>query len=84
MVCSPTVKKGCWEIRHPQEFIRPVPDQQKLPWTRPEATDSYLNYDDGCTASGRQGVAGYGTAGCAVAGLDLGIRDTLVEVEEFH
>lgn len=25
-----------YEARHPQESIRPVPDQQKLPWTRPD------------------------------------------------
>ncbi len=34
MVC-----KTCWEPRHPQEMIRPIPDQNKLPWTRPEGTD---------------------------------------------
>lgn len=32
-----------WEIRHPQELIRPIPDQSKLPWTRPEATDTFVN-----------------------------------------
>ena len=30
-----------WEIQHPQERIRPIPDQRKLPWTRPEATDTF-------------------------------------------
>jgi len=34
MVCSED-----WEPRHPQEMIRPIPDQNKLPWTRPEGTD---------------------------------------------
>jgi hypothetical protein len=34
MVCSDD-----WEMRHPQELIRPIPDQQKLPWTRPEPSD---------------------------------------------
>ena len=24
-----------WETRHPQEFIRPIKDMQKLPFTRP-------------------------------------------------
>ena len=32
-----------WETRHPQELIRPIPDQIKLPWTRPEGTDQYVN-----------------------------------------
>jgi len=34
MVCS-----SCFEHRHPQELIRPVQDQHKLPWTQPEGTD---------------------------------------------
>jgi len=33
MVCA-----SCWEPRHPQELIRPIPDQNKLPWTRPEGS----------------------------------------------
>lgn len=31
-----------WEIRHPQELIRPIPDQNKVPWTRPEGTDQFV------------------------------------------
>lgn len=64
MVC-----KEDWELRHPQELIRPIPDQQKLPWTRPEPTDNYLPV---CTVTGIQGIAGYGVAGCAVAGRRIG------------
>ena len=30
---------GCWETRHPQEFVRAVPDNHPLPWTRPEPAD---------------------------------------------
>lgn len=61
-----------WETRHPQDMIRPLPDQQKLPWTRPESTDSFVPAV--CTAEGRQGVADYGTADCALADFDLGYR----------
>jgi hypothetical protein len=25
-----------WEPRHPQDFLRGVPDKQSVPWTRPE------------------------------------------------
>ena len=67
MVC-----KDDWEARHPEEFIRPIPDQQKLPWTRPEGSDNVTATV--CTPTGRQGLAGYGTAGCAIVGLDLGYR----------
>lgn len=79
MVC-----RDCWELRHPQELIRPIADQNKLPWTRPEATDTFLNLSDGCTFINSQAVAGLGVAGCMVAGRDLGIRNTLTEVEGFH
>lgn len=30
-----------YETQHPQERIRPIPDQVKLPWTRPEGTDTF-------------------------------------------
>ena len=32
-----------WETRHPQELIRPVQDQNKLPWTRPEPPDQFIS-----------------------------------------
>ena len=31
MVC-----KECWEPRHPQDFLRGVPDDPSVPWTRPD------------------------------------------------
>lgn len=64
-----------WETRHPQELIRAIPDQQKLPWTRPDVTPVYWVDGTICTPEGRQGVAGYGVAGCAIAGLNLGQGD---------
>jgi hypothetical protein len=60
-----------WEQRHPQELIRPIQDQNRLPWTRPEGTNQFIA---SCTPTGRQGVAGLGVTGCAIAGLDLGFR----------
>lgn len=61
-----------WEIRHPQELIRAIPDQSRLPWTRPEGREQ--DVPTVCTPIGRQGLAGYGTAGCSIVGLDLGYR----------
>jgi hypothetical protein len=29
------VCKCCWESRHPQDFLRGVPDDPNVPWTRP-------------------------------------------------
>lgn len=75
MVCAPTVKAGCWEIRHPQELIRPIPDQQKLPWTRPESVDIEINPFIGplgiCTIENSQGAADYGVADCARADINV-------------
>lgn len=31
----------CWEVRHPQEFIRGIPDKQAAPEPRPEAADNF-------------------------------------------
>lgn len=35
-----------WEQRHPQELIRPVQDQNRLPWTRPESTNAFVTRTD--------------------------------------
>lgn len=36
------VCKRCWEPRHPQEFARPLRDDQKVPFTRPEQEDEFV------------------------------------------
>lgn len=60
MVCSYD-----WETRHPQELIRGVKDVQGAKWTKPQPADTFVNV---CTLSGRLSIAGYGTAGCMIAG----------------
>lgn len=35
MRCLGTAGRKCWEIRHPQDFIRPVMDIQTTEWIRP-------------------------------------------------
>lgn len=40
MVCS-----QCWEPRHPQDFLRGVPDDPSVPWTRPD-TDADTSATD--------------------------------------
>lgn len=32
--------------RHPQEFVRGRPDDQRVHWSRPEATDTFLAVGD--------------------------------------
>jgi len=37
MVCE-----GCWEPRHPQDFIRTVPDTMSVPYVRPRPADIFI------------------------------------------
>jgi hypothetical protein len=33
---------GCWEPRHPQDFVRGKKDKQSPPWVRPEPDDTFI------------------------------------------
>ncbi len=33
---------GCWEERHPQDFVKGKADRQNPPWIRPEPTDDFI------------------------------------------
>lgn len=66
MVC-----KEDWEVRHPQELIRPIKERNSVPWTRPRPDDLQVYT---CSISGINGVAGIGTAGCAITASDNGQR----------
>lgn len=70
------VCKDCYETRHPQELLRPRGERQGIPWSRPDALNIFTN--PVCTVTGIQGIAGLGTAGCAVVGRDLGGEPTNV------
>jgi hypothetical protein len=43
IVCRPDVRPGCYETRHPQDFVRTVVDDQSVPFTRPEPTDQFVS-----------------------------------------
>jgi hypothetical protein len=66
---------SCWEPRHPQDFVRGVPDHTAPPWTRPEPEDVFREVDYvlplSCTIAGTSGVSGIAVAGCAIAGRRL-------------
>ena len=38
MVCE-----GCWEPRHPQDFLRTSPDIMSVPYVRPRTEDVFVN-----------------------------------------
>lgn len=40
------VLKRFADLRHPQDFVRGVPDTQGVPWTSPEAPDTFLSPGD--------------------------------------
>jgi len=61
-----------FEVRHPQELIRPIKERNSVPWTRPRPEDDSVPV---CTLSGLNGIAGIGSAGCMIAGTDNGTRE---------
>ena len=38
----------CWEQRHPQDFVRPVGDNQTVAFTRPESADVFVSVTYTC------------------------------------
>jgi len=60
-----------WEVRHPQELIRPIKERNSVPWTRPRPEDDNVEV---CTLLGVTAIAGQAVAGCMIAGYDNGIR----------
>ncbi|CAB4149547.1 hypothetical protein UFOVP1320_5 [uncultured Caudovirales phage] len=60
-----------WETRQPQDFVRNVEDIQTPPWAQPMPANLFAYV---CTMEGRQGIAGFGIAGCATTGLNLNIQ----------
>lgn len=67
----------CWEPRHPQDFVRSIPDKTAVPWTRPESTDRFISL---CYIEDRSGYAGFGTAGCMIAGNTTHTATFLLEL----
>lgn len=41
-VCHGEGTNGCWEPRHPQDFVRGKKDDQTVPWTRSEPDDVFI------------------------------------------
>lgn len=58
------VDAGCFETRHPQDFLRVPADNPAVPWTRPESEDVFITV---CYIWQRTGYADIGTANCARA-----------------
>lgn len=76
--------QGMWrcpehnEARHPQEYVRAVPDIQTPPWTQPQ-NDVFAAV---CFPNDQTAIAGIGIAGCMIAGFispffDLSVTGSL-------
>lgn len=52
------------EPRHPQDFVRGVPDNMSVPFSQPEQDFDILI----CSFNGRSGFVGWAIAGCAIVG----------------
>lgn len=48
IVCSPIIKSGCFETRHPQDFVRAVKDDQTVPFVRREPAEVFTNVAVNC------------------------------------
>jgi hypothetical protein len=53
IVCKDT----CWEMRHPQEYVRAKPDDQTVPFTRPEQADVFVGTSFNCDTQEFQPIA---------------------------
>lgn len=54
-----------WEARNPQDFIKLRAERITPPWTRPEASDAFINI---CYMWDRSSYADLASADCAVVG----------------
>jgi hypothetical protein len=52
-----------WEPRHPQDFVRGVPDTQAPAWTQPPGEDSLVAV---CTLEGRSAVIDLAIVDCSI------------------
>lgn len=52
------------EPRHPQDFVRAVPDIQTPPWVQPIPDPVYVEF---CTPNGTSAIANWAVADCAIA-----------------
>lgn len=43
IVCKTETRPGCFEHRHPQDFIRGVVEDTSVPFTRPEPANTFVS-----------------------------------------
>ena len=55
--------RTCNEARHPQEYVRAVPDMQTPPWTQPEPADVFAVF---CTPNSTSAIIDYAAVDCVI------------------
>ena len=55
----------CFEIRHPQDFVKGVPDFPAPPWVQSPPTDQFTTM---CTPDTLSAIPGLASPGCVVPG----------------
>lgn len=76
MVCNED-----WEMRHPQDLIRPIKERNSVPWTRPRPEDIDVEV---CTVSGTNAIPGWGIPGCMIPSQNNSIPPTNAQVEDLY
>lgn len=51
IVCKPSVKQGCFETRHPQDFVRGVKDDTSVEFVRARPTDIFASFTFNCATA---------------------------------
>ena len=54
-----------WEPRHPQDFVRPVPDNMSVPWAQ-DMSDTFTGPN--CTLMGISAVPNWAIPDCMIPG----------------
>jgi len=55
----------CWEPRHPQDFVRGIPDNSGVPWAQNENWVLASGAPQ-CTIPGMSAIPGYAVPGCSI------------------
>jgi hypothetical protein len=53
-----------WEPRHPQDFVKGVPDNQAAPWVQPDPNNTFVVIQ--CTLTTSSSIPSLGGPGCLI------------------
>lgn len=46
-----------WETRHPQDFVKAIPDDMSVPWEQPEPDDVFVSFSDFIVTLDQENIA---------------------------